>query len=33
MISSVGILNNSTSLELSVGRAHNSLDFTIQNRT
>ena len=33
MISSVGILNNSTSLELSLGRAHNSLDFTIQNQT
>ena len=32
MISGVGILNNSTSLELSLGRAHNSLDFTIQNQ-
>ena len=31
MISGVGILNNSTSLELSLGRAHNSLDFTILN--
>ena len=31
MISTVGIINNSTSLELSLGRAHNSLDFTIQN--
>jgi hypothetical protein len=31
MISSVGIINNSTTLELSLGRAHNSLDFTIMN--
>jgi hypothetical protein len=31
MISTVGILNNSTSLEVSLGRAHNSLDFTILN--
>jgi hypothetical protein len=31
MISGTGVLNNSTSLELSLGRAHNSLDFTIQN--
>ncbi len=31
MISSIGVLDNSTSLELSLGRAHNSLDFTILN--
>jgi hypothetical protein len=32
MISGIGVLNNSTSLELSLGRAHNSLDFTILNK-
>ncbi len=31
MVSALGVLNNSTSLEVSVGRAHNSLDFVIQN--
>ena len=31
MISAVGVLNSTTSLELSWGRAHNSLDFIIQN--
>lgn len=31
MVSAVGVLNSTTSLELSWGRAHNSLDFSIQN--
>jgi hypothetical protein len=31
MVSGVGILNNSTTLEASVGRAHNSLDFIVRN--
>ena len=31
MISAVGVLNTTTSLELSWGRAHNSLDFIIGN--
>jgi hypothetical protein len=31
MISGTGILNNTTSVELSVGRAHNSLDFSVRN--
>ncbi len=31
MLSATGILNSSTSLEVSVGRANNSLDFTIGN--
>ncbi len=31
MVSATGILNNSTSLELSVGRGHNSLIFDVTN--
>ena len=31
MVSAVGILNSTTTLELSWGRAHNSLDFTVRN--
>jgi hypothetical protein len=31
MLSAIGVLNSTTSLEISWGRAHNSLDFTIQN--
>ena len=31
MISAIGVLDSTTSLELSWGRAHNSLDFIIQN--
>ena len=31
MVSAIGVLNSSTSLELSWGRAHNSLDFNIRN--
>jgi hypothetical protein len=31
MISAIGVINSTTSLELSWGRAHNSLDFIIQN--
>ena len=31
MIATTGVLNDSTSLEVSVGRAHNSLDFVIRN--
>ena len=31
MLSAIGVLNSTTSLELSWGRAHNSLDFSIQN--
>ena len=31
MLSATGILNTTTSLEVSWGRAHNSLDFIIQN--
>jgi hypothetical protein len=31
LISATGIVNASTSLEMSVGRAHNSLDFTVRN--
>jgi hypothetical protein len=31
LISAMGVLDSSTSLELSWGRAHNSLDFSIQN--
>ena len=31
MLSAIGVLNSTTSLELSWGRAHNSLDFLIQN--
>jgi Carboxypeptidase regulatory-like domain/TonB-dependent Receptor Plug Domain len=31
LVSALGVLSNSTSLEVSVGRAHNSLDFVIQN--
>jgi Carboxypeptidase regulatory-like domain len=31
MVSTTGILNPSTSLEVSVGRAHNSLDFVVTN--
>jgi hypothetical protein len=31
MLSATGILNNSTSLELSVGRAHNSLKYGVDN--
>jgi hypothetical protein len=33
LASAQGILNNTTSLEVSVGRAHNSLDFIIQNES
>ena len=31
MVSTTGILNNTTSLELSVGTAHNSLNYELQN--
>jgi hypothetical protein len=31
MLSTTGILSPTTSVELSVGRAHNSLDFIVQN--
>jgi hypothetical protein len=31
MLSTTGILNNTTSLEISLGRAQNSLDYLIQN--
>ena len=31
MVSAIGVINSTTSLELSWGRAHNSLDFSIQN--
>jgi hypothetical protein len=31
MLSAIGVLDSTTSLELSWGRAHNSLDFSIQN--
>ncbi|HEX6738404.1 MAG TPA: TonB-dependent receptor, partial [Vicinamibacteria bacterium] len=31
MLAATGILDSSTSLEVSVGRAHNSLDFFVQN--
>ena len=31
MVSTTGILNNTTSLEVSVGTAHNSLDYQLQN--
>jgi hypothetical protein len=31
LASSQGVLNNSTSVEVSVGRAHNSLDFVVRN--
>ena len=33
MLSTTGILSPTTSLELSVGRAHNSLEYQLQNRT
>ena len=32
MVSSTGILNNTTSLEISVGSGHNSLSHTVSNR-
>ncbi len=32
MVSTSGILNNTTSLEVSVGRAHNSLDWVLQDK-
>ena len=31
MVSATGILNSTTSVEFSVGSAHNSLDFSVQN--
>lgn len=31
MVSAIGILNSTTTLELSWGRAHNSLDFIVRN--
>ncbi len=31
MISAIGVINSSTSLEMSWGRAHNSLDFIVRN--
>ena len=31
MVSATGVLNQTTSLEMSVGRAHNSLDFVVRN--
>ena len=31
MVSSTGILNNTTSLEISVGSGHNSLSHTVSN--
>src|SRR6266496_502314 len=32
MLSTSGIINNTTSLEVSVGRAHNSLDWVLQDK-
>ncbi len=32
MVSASGIVNNTTSLEVSVGRAHNSLDWVLQDK-
>jgi hypothetical protein len=31
LVSALGVLSSSTSLEVSVGRAHNSLDFVVRN--